>query len=93
MTPDLVRTVLARRPWVPSNTLLDCLDLAAWLAPRIAAGLTPHVAMSELTTRWGCPQFEASRRMADLLGAQLIDASHHPGQAAYWAVHRVGPVT
>jgi hypothetical protein len=48
--------------------------------------------MSELTTRWGCPQFEASRRMADLLGAQLIDASHHPGQAAYWAVHRVGPV-
>jgi len=28
MTPDLVRTVLARRSWVPANTLLDCLDLA-----------------------------------------------------------------
>jgi hypothetical protein len=28
MTPDLVRTVLARRPWVSANTLLDCLELA-----------------------------------------------------------------
>jgi hypothetical protein len=30
--------------------------------------------------------------MAELQGAQLIDASFYPGEGAYWAVKRVGPV-
>ena len=89
---DLVRTVLSRRPWVPGDTLLDCLELADWLGPRICAGLTPHLTVAELQTRWDCPQFVASKRMADLQGAQLIDASFHPGESAYWVVKRVGPV-
>ena len=89
---DLVRTVLSRRPWVPSETLLDCLELADWLGPRICARLPPHLTMAELQARWDCPQFVASKRMAELQGAQLIDASFHPGESAYWAVKRVGPV-
>ena len=89
---DLVRSVLARRRLVPSETLLDCLDLADWLGPRICAELTPHLTMTELQARWDCPQFVASKRMADLQGAQLIDASFHPGESAYWAVKHVGPV-
>ena len=89
---DLVRSVLARRRLVPSETLLDCLELADWLGSRICAGLTPHITMTELRARWDCPQFVASKRMADLQGAQLIDASFHPGESAYWAVKRVGPV-
>ena len=89
---DLVRSVLSRRRLVPGDTLLDCLELADWLGPRICAGLTPHLTMAELRARWDCPQFIASTRMADLQGAQLIDASFYPGESAYWAVRRVGPV-
>ena len=89
---DLVRSVLVRRRLVPSETLLDCLELADWLGPRICAGLTPHLTMAELRVRWDCPQFIASKRMADLQGAQLIDVSFYPGESAYWAVKRVGPV-
>jgi hypothetical protein len=89
---DLVRTVLARRRLVPGATLLDCLELAEWLGPRIRAGLTPHLTMDEVQARWDCPQFIASRRMAELQGAQLIDANFYPGEGAYWAVHRVGPL-
>ena len=89
---DLVRSLLARRRLVPSETLLDCLELADWLGPRICAGLTPHLTMAELQSRWDCPQFITSKRMADLQGAQLIDASFHPGESAYWAIKRVGPV-
>ena len=89
---DLVRSVLARRRLVPCETLLDCLELADWLGPRIRAGLTPHLTMAELMARWDCPQFAASNRMADLQRAQLIDASFYPGESAHWAVHRVGPV-
>ena len=89
---DLVRSLLSRRRLVPSETLLDCLELADWLRPRICAGLTPHLTMAELQARWDCPQFIASKRMADLQGAQLIDASFYPGESAYWAVKRVGPV-
>jgi hypothetical protein len=89
---DLVRSVLSRRRLVPSETLLDCLELADWLGPRIRAGLTPYLTMAELQARWDCPQFVASKRMADLHGAQLIDASFYPGESAYWAVKRVGSV-
>ena len=93
---DLVHSLLSRRRLVPSETLLDCLELADWLGPLICAGLTPHLTMrltmAELQARWDCPQFIASKRMADLQGAQLIDASFYPGEGAYWAVKRVGPV-
>ena len=89
---DLVRTVLSRRRLVPSETLLDFLELADWLGPRICAGLTPHLTVAELQARWDCPQFIASKRMADLQGAQLIDASFYPGESAYWAVKRAEPV-
>jgi hypothetical protein len=90
---DLVRSVLARRPWVTDCTLLDCLDLAEWLGPRIRAGLTPLLTTAELEARWACDQSTVSRRISALRGHQLIDASLHPGRGAYWEVHRVGPVT
>ena len=89
---DLVRTVLARRPWVTDRTLLDCLELAEWLGPRIRAGLTPLLTTAELETRWTCDQSTVSRRILALREHQLIDASLHPGRGAYWEVHRVGPV-
>jgi hypothetical protein len=92
MTPDLVRTVLARRPWVSANTLLDCLELAEWLGPRIRSGLTPLVTTAELQARWNCSQPTVSRRVSALVQHGLIDATAPTGRGAYWAVHRVGPV-
>jgi hypothetical protein len=89
---DLVRSVLARRPWVGDRTLLDCLELAEWLGPRIRAGLTPLLTTAELETRWMCDQSTVSRRIWALREQQLLDASLHPGRGAYWEVHRVGPV-
>ena len=88
---DLVRSVLARRPWVGDRTLLDCLELAEWLGPRIRAGLTPLLTTAELETHWACDQSTVSRRICALREHQLIDASLHPGRGAYWEVHRVGP--
>jgi len=88
---DLVRSVLARRPWVGDRTLLDCLELAEWLGPRIRAGLTPLLTTAELETRWTCDQSTVSRRICALREHQLIDASLHPGRGAYWEVRRVGP--
>jgi hypothetical protein len=92
VTPDLVRTVLARRPWVSANTLLDCLELAEWLGPRIRSGLTPLVTTAELQARWNCSQPTVSRRVSALVQHGLIDATAPTGRGAYWAVHRVGPV-
>lgn len=90
---DITRTVLTRRPFVPDGTLLDCLELAEHLGPRIRAGLTPLITTAELQQRWQCDQSTVSRRISALRQYQLIDASLHPGRAAYWEVHRVGPVT
>jgi hypothetical protein len=92
VTPDLVRTVLGRRPWVPANTLLDCLELAEWLEPHIRAQLTPLVTTAELQARWNCSQPTVSRRVSALIRHGLIDATTHAGRGAYWEVHRVGPV-
>jgi len=92
MTLDMVRTVLARRPWVSANTLLDCLELAEWLGPRIRAGLTPLVTTAELQTRWNCSQSAVSRRVSALVKHGLIGATMQGGRGAYWAVHCVGPV-
>ena len=89
---DLVRTLLSRRGRIPDRTLLDCLELAEYLGPRIRAGLTPFLTTAELEARWHCDQSTISRRMQALRVHQLIDASLHPGRNAYWGVHRVGPV-
>jgi hypothetical protein len=89
---DLTRTVLFRRPWVSDRTLLDCLELAEHLGPRIRAGLTPQLTSAELEQRWQCDQSTVSRRILALRQHQLIDASLHPGRGAYWEVRRVGPV-
>lgn len=83
--------LLARRPFVPDGTLLDCLDLAAWLVPRLRAGIRPLLTTAELRDRWHCDQSTVSRRMQALRTHQLIDASLHPGRSAHWAVRRVGP--
>jgi hypothetical protein len=91
MTLDMVRTVLGRRPWVPANTLLDCLDLAEWLEPHIRAQLTPLVTTAELQARWNCSQSAVSRRVSALIRHGLIDATMQGGRGAYWAVHCVGP--
>ncbi len=92
VTPDLVRTVLGRRPCVSANTLLDCLELAEWLEPHIRAQLTPLVTTAELQARWNCSQPTVSRRVSALIRHGLIDATTHAGRGAYWEVHRVGPV-
>jgi hypothetical protein len=89
---DLTRTVLARRPFVQDGTLLDCLELAEHLGPRIRAGLTPQLTSAELEQRWNCDQSTVSRRISALRQHQLIDASLHPGRGAYWEVRRIGPV-
>jgi hypothetical protein len=89
---DLVFTLLARRFYVSYRTLLDCLELYEWLAPRIWAGLIPLLTTAELQARWTCDQSTVSRRVAALRTHQLLDASLHPGPGAYWAVRRVGPV-
>ena len=89
---DLVRTLLNRRAFVPDRALLDCLELAEYLGPRIRAGLTPLLTTAELKARWHCDQSTISRRMQALRAHQLIDASPHFGRGAYWEVHRVGPV-
>jgi hypothetical protein len=89
---DLVHTLLTRRSSVSDRTLLDCLELAEYLGPRIRAGLTPLRTTAELEARWHCDQSTVSRRMQALRVHQLIDSSLHPGRGAYWEVHRVGPV-
>ena len=89
---DLVHTLLTRRAHVSDRTLLDCLELAEYLGPRIRADLTPLLTTAELEARWHCDQSTVSRRMQALRVHQLIDTSLHPGRGAYWEVHRVGPV-
>jgi hypothetical protein len=88
---DLVRSLLARRPYIQEGTLLDCLELADWLGLRIAAGIVPEITTAELMTRWQCSQPCVSRRISALRQHQLLDATDHPGRGAYWAVYRVGP--
>lgn len=88
---DLVRSVLARRPWVTDRTLLDCLELAEWLGPRIRAGLTPLLTTAELESRWTCDQSTVSRRISALREHGLLDADLQAGAGAYWQVRRVGP--
>lgn len=89
---DLVRSLLAKRPYVSERTLLDCLELAEWLAPRIRAGLTPLITTAKLQARWTCDQSTVSRRISALRDHQLLDARLQTGPFAYWAVKRVGPV-
>ena len=89
---DLVRTLLSRRGRVPDRVLLDCLDLAEYLGPRIRAGLTPLLTTAKLKTRWRCTQPTVSRRMQALQAHDLIEATLQAGPGAYWAVKRVGPV-
>ena len=88
---DLVRSLLTRRPWVGEKALLDCLELAEWLSPRLQAGIIPTVTTAELQTRWHCSQPCVSRRISALREHELLDATDHPGRGAYWAVYRVGP--
>ena len=89
---DLVRTLLTRRGRVPDRTLLDCLELAEYLGPRIRAGLTPFLTTAELEDRWHCDQSTISRRVSALMEHGLIDATLQAGPGAYWAMKRVGPV-
>jgi hypothetical protein len=84
--------LLARRPWASDRTLLDCLELADWLGPRIAAGIVTEITTAEMMTRWSCDQSTVSRRISALRQHQLIDATLRAGPGAYWAVKRVGPV-
>ncbi len=88
---DLTRTLLSRRRLVPDSTLLDCLELAEYLGPRIRAGLTPQLTTADLEKRWQCDQLMAIQRIGALRVHRLIDASFH--WEGYWLVHRVGPVT
>jgi hypothetical protein len=92
MVTDLTRTILTRRRLIPDSTLLDCLELAEYLGPRIRAGLTPQLTTAELEQRWQCDQSTVSRRLGALRQYRLIGALLHPGPGAYWEVHRVGPV-
>ena len=48
---DLVRTLLARRPYVSEGTLLDCLELAEWLDMRIQAGIVPEITTGSSSQR------------------------------------------
>jgi hypothetical protein len=89
---DLVHTLLSRRALLPPCAVLDCLDLADWLGPRIRAGLTPHVTTADLENRWSCTQSTASRRVSALMEHGLIEATLQAGPGTYWAVKRVGPV-
>lgn len=88
---DLSRTLLSRRRLVPDSTLLDCLELAEYLGPRIRAGLTPQLTTTELEQRWQCDQSEAIRRIRALRDHRLIDSSLLQYEG-YWQVHGVGPV-
>ena len=88
---DLVRTLLARRPYVSEGTLIDCLELADWLDMRIRAGIVPKITTAEMMSRWQCSQSTVSRRIAALREHQLLEVTDHPGPGAYWAVYRVGP--
>jgi len=93
---DLVRTLLARRPYVSESTLLDCLELADWLDMRIRAGIVPEITSLELQVRWACDQGTVLRRISALLEHQLLDCRLQSGPqlapGPYWAVYRVGPV-
>jgi len=84
--------LLAKQFYVGDGTLLDCLELAEFLAPRIRAGLTPLITTAELQARWMCDQSTVSRRISALRDHQLLDARLQGGPGAYWAVRRMGPV-
>jgi len=90
MTIDLP-ALLAKRPWVPERTLIDCLDLAHWLGPLMGAPEPPRIQSAQLEHRWSCSQPTANRRIHALRIHQLIDASLHAGAGAYWVVRRIGP--
>ena len=91
---DLAHSCLLMRKHrqVSDRTLLDCLELADWLGPRLRAGLVPTITTAELKARWRCAQPTVSRRMQALQAHDLIEATLQAGPGAYWAVKRVGPV-
>jgi hypothetical protein len=89
---DLVHALLIRRAWVPDSALLDCLELADWLGPRIRADLTPLITTAEMQARWSCTQSAASRRVSALIKHGLVEAKLQAGPGAYWEIKRVGPV-
>ena len=82
--------LLARRPFVPDGTLLDCLDLLQLLGARLGCPDPPRVTTAQLMARWYCDQSTVSRRMQRLQVHQLIDASLYQGPGAHWVVRRVG---
>jgi hypothetical protein len=94
----LISATLARRGTVDPDALLDCLSLVAVLDARIPGSyltlaLTDRlITLKDLRRAWCCSGWEAIQRVNALQGAQLIDASFYPGEGAYWAVKRVGPV-
>jgi hypothetical protein len=85
-----IPALLARRPWVPERTLLDCLELAQWLCPLIGGPEPPRITSAQLEARWQCSQPTANRRIHALRIHRLIDASLYPGRHAFWVVRRVG---
>jgi len=94
----LISATLARRGTVAPDALLDCLSLVAVLdarSPDLAhpLALTERlITLKDLRRAWCCPGWEAIRRMDTLRFEQLADTTYHPGQPAFWQVHRVGPV-
>jgi len=89
---DLVHTLLTRRAFVPDGALIDCLELAEWLAPFMGGPEPPRITSAQLEARWNCTQSTISRRVSALMEHGLIDATLQAGPGAYWAVKRVGPV-
>jgi hypothetical protein len=90
MTIDLP-ALLAKRPWVPERTLIDCLDLLIWLGPALAQGAYPRMTTAKLMDRWYCSQPTVSRRVQALRSHELLDATDHPGAHAYWIIYGLGP--
>jgi hypothetical protein len=82
--------LLTRRPWVSDRTLLDCLELAEWLAPFTGGPEPPRITSAQLEARWNCTQPTANRRIHALRINRLIDARLYAGPGAYWVVRRVG---
>ena len=82
--------LLARRPWASDRTLLDCLELAEWLAPFMGGPEPPRITSAQLEARWNCTQSTVNRRIHALRIHQLIDASLQAGPGASWVVRRVG---
>jgi hypothetical protein len=75
-----IRHLLALRPQVRDQALLDYLQLIA-LAPQPG-----QVDTQELRQRWGCSQSMVSRRLAAVAAAGLVDVTR--GHGAY-QVHAV----